>query len=611
MAVLAATTVCTLGLLVSATELGGTRAALNALPTSESRLVVDEREVRGTLAASRKEATAAISRALGSSIPVRVSTQAFTQPSAAYLGAGVPDASYFGEIPGIRSQAVLISGSWPTLGAASAAAVIPVAIPQAGATAAGLDIGATFQMKVDAPGGTRTVTVVGIYRATHPTSSFWNRDPLQGAGYRASFALPGGEAPRGTAAFGPAVVAPGELVAMSTSVESARFVFSPDFRTVTVASIAPVIHRLSATDDDLQARVEAGRVEFDTQLPSSLAAVAAGLVVTRSTVVIVGLLLLLLAIGALSQTGRLFNEAQSGERALMAARGASRGQIVLLTLVQAVVVGLVIAALAPLLARLAYLGLAAQPAMIQAGVPRDSGLPASGWLEAGVVALLFVVVLVAPQLGRTDTFIEAEQSKGRQRRGIGLIRSGLDLGVTLLAAILYWRLLTYHGAVQRTAAISLDPVLVAAPAIVLLACALVSLRLIPAAARLVDRIASRRHGAVLALAAWEVARRSRQSVSAVLLLTLALGVGTFGQTFLATWQQSQVDQANLAVGPSLRVPASPTSTARQAVALGKGAVGSPQPVIDRSVLLANSVQGAVILGLGPNGPSGVGSRTAR
>ena len=166
-AVLAATTVCTLGLLVSATEQGGTRAALAALPASESSLTVDEREVRGTLSAKQKEATTVISRVLGPAIPVTIATQAFTQPGAVDLGAPVPDASYFGEIPGIRSQAVLVSGSWPALGTASSAA-IPIAIPQAGATAAGLQVGAHFQVRTDAQGEPLTVEVVGVYRATHP-----------------------------------------------------------------------------------------------------------------------------------------------------------------------------------------------------------------------------------------------------------------------------------------------------------------------------------------------------------------------------------------------------------------------------------------------------------
>ena len=40
---------------------------------------------------------------------------------------------------------------------------------------------------------------------------------------------------------------------------------------------------------------------------------------------------------------------------------------------------------------------------------------------------------------------------------------------------------------------------------------------------------------------------------AVLLLTLALAVSTFSQAFLASWHQSQIDQANFAVGAPVRV----------------------------------------------------------
>ncbi|HEY2643296.1 MAG TPA: ABC transporter permease, partial [Galbitalea sp.] len=125
------------------------------------------------------------------------------------------------------------------------------------------------------------------------------------------------------------------------------------------------------------------------------------------------------------------------------------------------------------------------------------------------------------------------------------------------------------------------PVLAAAPVSVLLAATLVSVRLIPSVARIADRRATRSRGSVFPLAAWEVGRRSRQATAAVLLLTLALAVGTFGQSFLATWQQSQVDQANLAVGPPVRVPANAASVGSQGVALAVGATGKPQPVIHR------------------------------
>jgi FtsX-like permease family len=614
-AVLAAATVSTLGLLAAATEQAGTRSALTALPSTESNLVVDELQLHGSVAANRKQATAAIGRVLGPSVSARVSTEAFAIPGDAYIGGIVPSATYYGrpvpaatylgEIEGVRSQTVLVSGSWPTLSAANTTTEIPVAIPQAGAIAAHLDVGARFRVQVDSHGGTRSVVVVGVYRAKNPHSAFWKQDPLHGAGNVSPYPLPSGLALRGTDGFGPTLVAPGELDAASVRVDSAHFVYPPDFRRMTVDAIAPLIDRLGTAANDLSTRVgySTEPVEFNSNLGTPLTAIASSLLVTRSTVVIVALLLLLLAVGALSQTARLFNDAQAGERALMAARGASRAQILALSIVQAVTAGILIAAIAPLLARAAFAGLAAQPAMIRAGMPRDSGLPAIDWLGAGVVAVLFVVVLVLPQLARGDTFVGREQGKGRQRRGAGLMRSGLDLGLVVLAGILYWQLLIYRSPVGAGAALTIDPVLVAAPVIVLLAGALVSVRLIPVVARLTDRIASGGKGVVLPLAAWEVARRSRQAISAVLLLTLALGVGAFGQTFLATWQQSQVDQANLAVGPPLRVPASLTTTARQAVALGKGAAGSPQPIIDRVATVENGSgsdtgQNAVVLGLG-------------
>ncbi|MEO7122741.1 MAG: ABC transporter permease, partial [Lacisediminihabitans sp.] len=60
-----------------------------------------------------------------------------------------------------------------------------------------------------------------------------------------------------------------------------------------------------------------------------------------------------------------------------------------------------------------------------------------------------------------------------------------------------------------------------------------------------------------------------------------LSVGTFSQTFLATWRQSQTDQAALAIGAPVRVPADGSLGAAELPLLAKGARGVPQPVIRR------------------------------
>ncbi|RIJ45397.1 hypothetical protein DZF99_17460, partial [Clavibacter phaseoli] len=93
--------------------------------------------------------------------------------------------------------------------------------------------------------------------------------------------------------------------------------------------------------------------------------------------------------------------------------------------------------------------------------------------------------------------------------------------------------------------------------VVLVAVAALAVRLVPLVARGLGALAARSRGSVLPLAAWELARRGRRTTAAVLLLSLALAVCTFGVTFLHTWQISQDDQAAVAVGPAARVVADP------------------------------------------------------
>src|SRR5690606_33626532 len=97
--------------------------------------------------------------------------------------------------------------------------------------------------------------------------------------------------------------------------------------------------------------------------------------------------------------------------------------------------------------------------------------------------------------------------------------------------------------VDTGGALSIVPILAVGPALVLLASALLCVRLIPLAARVIEGIGSRSSRTIVPLASWELGRRSNRAVAAVLLLSLAIGVGSFGLTFLATWQQSQLEQA--------------------------------------------------------------------
>jgi hypothetical protein len=101
--------------------------------------------------------------------------------------------------------------------------------------------------------------------------------------------------------------------------------------------------------------------------------------------------------------------------------------------------------------------------------------------------------------------------------------------------------------------IGLDPLLVAAPAIGLLAGSILALRVVPLLAEGGERLLGTRRGLVAPLGARQLARRPLRYTRSALLLMLAAALGTFAASHTATWTRSQSDQAAYQSGGDLRV----------------------------------------------------------
>ena len=76
-------------------------------------------------------------------------------------------------------------------------------------------------------------------------------------------------------------------------------------------------------------------------------------------------------------------------------------------------------------------------------------------------------------------------------------------------------------------ALGVDPLLVAAPAIGLLAGAVLAIRIVPRLAQLAERLLEPRRGLVLPLTGQQIARRPLRYTRTALLLMLAASLGTF------------------------------------------------------------------------------------
>src|SRR5690606_34734164 len=144
-------------------------------------------------------------------------------------------------------------------------------------------------------------------------------------------------------------------------------------------------------------------------------------------------------------------------------------QMVWLAFVEALGLAVITTVASAPLARLAYLQVASVPAMDNAGMNRDPGLPVTTWVVTGVVGVALLIVLVAPLLRRTGSFVDAEQAKSRPGRRTAFQRSGLDVAVVAVAALAYWQLRNYKSPVLDQGGVAaVDPLLAAGPALALL-----------------------------------------------------------------------------------------------------------------------------------------------
>ena len=204
------------------------------------------------------------------------------------------------------------------------------------------------------------------------------------------------------------------------------------------------------------------------------------------------------------------------------------------------------------------------------------GVTAGDWWPAAVIMVLVIVLVMWPAL-RPATPGAARQRRGRQAVLATAAMAGLDAALIALGVLAFWELRRY-SAVPRLSggSLGIDPVLAVAPVLALAGIALLPLRLLPAAARLLDRASAHGKRLATALASWQVSRRPVREGGPILLVVLAVATGTLVLAQHQSWRQSQLDQAAFTTGADVRVSlAAPLPLGRAAsVARARGVVAA-------------------------------------
>ncbi|MBY8882929.1 ABC transporter permease [Actinacidiphila acidipaludis] len=442
-----------------------------------------------------------------------------------------------------RSRMTLVSGTWPAA-AAKGSGEVQVAMPQAAAQPLKITPGRAVTLADRLGGPPLRIRVTGVFRPADPASPYWHLDPLDGRGvHTLAFTT-----------YGPLLVDGGTFASGRVAAANMAWQAAGDFRGATTSRMGSIEQSVNQTLENLHDDEATAQTQSQSSLPDLLEALRRSMLVTRSTLLIGALQLVILAGFALLLVAQLLTEERAGETSLLRARGGSRARVGRLAVVEALLLAVPAAVIAPLLAGPVTNLLAGTGAMARTGVSLSGAGGASAWLVALCAALACAFAVVTPALRSGGSFA----ARGRRGAVPGVLQAGGDIALLVLAGVAFWQLrqrASGGGALSATTGgtLGIDPVLVAAPALCLLAGTVLVLRVLPLVAKLGERRAARGRGLALALAGWQLARRPRRGAGAALLLVLAVAMGMFAIGQGASWDRSQHDQADFSVGSDLRV----------------------------------------------------------
>jgi hypothetical protein len=458
------------------------------------------------------------------------------------------DLAIFGAYEGIERHAELTDGAWHRPGVEP----MEVSLSRSAAEALGLSVGDELEL-TSQRGRDRVlrVSVAGTWEPLDPASPYWRGDALEldGVTETSSFRT-----------HGPFIVGRTDLLERAATVNLALEARAlPDFANLAVddvdamrADTAALERRLT---DALGSRTFFG---IQTELDGILADTNRSLLVSRSGVVVLTIQFAVLAGYALLLVAALLVEQRRIETALLRSRGAGVAHVALLSLLEALVLVVPAALAAPWLALGVLELLNVAGPLADAGVRIDPAVDPTVLVAVGTAGLAAVVGLVLPVLGAGRGLAATRQTISRQGSRTLAQRLGLDLVLVVLAGIGLWQLRQYGAPLTETVrgTVGLDPLLVAAPAVGLLAGSILALRIVPLAAEIGERLLAGRRGLVGPLGARQLSRRPLRYTRSALLLMLAAALGTFAGAYASTWTRSQADQAAYRTPTDVRVAVS-------------------------------------------------------
>ncbi len=302
----------------------------------------------------------------------------------------------------------------------------------------------------------------------------------------------------------------------------------------------------------LQAQLSTNRAEISTGLITILADYLAQLSRVRMALFLLALQAFIFVLYTLAMLTSFLLDRSQGELASLSGRGATGLQITLVFALESLIMALPAALL--LGPGLAQGAISLWAAVTDAHVP--SALPNESWLLAGLAAGFGWLALVLPVYpAARRNLLEWQRVRARPDRLSVVQKLYLDLFLLTLGGLLYWQLHQSGSFVMRRLGDTslADPLLLIGPSLLLIAVAMLFLRVFPFLLRLVAWVFQRTRGLMLPLGLSRLARDPLKSSRVVLLISLTAGLTLFSNAFGNSLSHSQREMAHYLAGADLRI----------------------------------------------------------
>jgi ABC-type lipoprotein release transport system permease subunit len=436
--------------------------------------------------------------------------------------------------PNLPDYVTVTAGEWP--GSSTGSGVIPAALQASAADALNLAVGDQFTIE-----GTEFV-IAATWLPVDATDPRWFGDPAVASGMDLLSA-------------GPVVVA--ESVLADLSVRSyARWTVVPTLAAGNLPALSDSLDRLAVSVERAESEQN---VALAGTLADSIDAVQRGMGVARALVTVPAVLVAVVGLITLAQLARLLVAVRRTETELLRARGASVARLTAGSLVESAVVILPGTALGAI-AAIGLLGSGLIPLAVGA-------MWASAWPAALAVAV--GAILVSVVVGWRAAAAPVGPARGDAGRASRSVTIGAAALVLVAAGVSVWQFKLYGSPllVGADGDTQVDPLAVIAPALLLVALAMLGLLAFSPIARLLERWSARGRGILPALPVRQVSRRLPVFGVAMLLVTLSVSGATLTAVYSQTWAVASRTAAQLANGADVRIQLSPPATVESPAAL--------------------------------------------